>query len=309
MRIIALAPPTFDVGTIERVQDADSLRRAIVDSEVLVLAPRYGSMIREVWPDAKKLRWIHSLGAGVETLPFDLLRESDVIVTNSKGIYADALAEWVVAAMMWFAKDLRRLAANQANAKWEPFAVQRLEGATLGIIGYGSVGETIAKRARPFDMRILTSRRTGGTPINDLLAASDFVVLCTPLTSETRHLIDAGRLARMRESAVLINISRGPVVDEAALIEALKARRIRGAALDVFETEPLPAESPLWSLDNVLLSPHSADHATDAHARAIELFHSNLGRFQRDEALENVVDKMVGYGSGLVSSRIVTANP
>ncbi len=295
MRIIALAPPTFDVGTIERVQDADSLRRAIVESEVLVLAPRYGSMIREVWADAKKLRWIHSLGAGVETLPFDLFRESSVIVTNSKGIYADALAEWVVAAMMWFAKDLRRLAASQADAKWEPFAVQRLEGATLGIIGYGSIGEAIAKRARPFEMKILTSRRTGGTPINDLLAASDFVVLCTPLTAETHHLMNADRFARMRTDAVLINISRGPVVDEAALTEALRTRRIRGAALDVYETEPLPLESLLWSLDNVLLSPHSADHTTDSHARAMALFHRNLDRFGRGEALENVVDKTVGY--------------
>lgn len=298
MGIVVLASAAFKgrdaLGGVA-VDDIDSLRAAIVDAEILVLAPRYGTMLREVWSAAKKLRWIHALGAGVETLPFDLLRDSDVIVTNSRGVYADALAEFVVGAMLWFAKDFRRLINNQRERKWEPFAVQRLEGATVGIIGYGSTGQAIARRVGAFDMRVLTLRRRGGTTLDELIPASDYVVVSTPLTEETRHLIDVRRLAQMRPSAVLINISRGAVVDEQALIDALRERRIRGAALDVFDSEPLPAESPLWTLENVLLSPHSADLTTDSHDRAIALFRRNLERFRKGEPLENVVDKTAGY--------------
>ncbi|HSP36096.1 MAG TPA: D-2-hydroxyacid dehydrogenase [Thermoanaerobaculia bacterium] len=277
-------------ATFVVVSDVEALRTAIRDADVLVLAPRYGEWIRDVWPDARKLRWIHSLGAGVEKLPFDILRDSDVVVTNARGVYAGALAEWVIGAMLYFAKDFRRLTTAR---EWKPFHVERLEGATLGIVGYGNIGEAIARRANAFGMRILTARRSD--PVDDLIAASDYVVLSTPLTPATHRLMNADRIARMKPSAVLVNISRGQVVDEAALIDALGAHRIRGAALDVFETEPLPPDSPLWTLDNVLLSPHSADRTTDSHERAIAVFRANLARFERGEPLENIVEKVRGY--------------
>jgi len=305
-RVVAIVPPAFvafrgapqsSAATRRHVivQDIDSLRRELPHADVLVLAPRFGEMIRDVWPQAQHLRWIHSLGAGVEKFPFDLLRQSDVVVTNSKGVYADALAEFVIAAILWFAKDMRRLAENQATRKWVAVPVLRVEGTTMGIIGYGSIGAAIGRRAEGLGMRLLTARRSGGVPIGELIAASDYIAVSTPLTSETRHLLNRDRIALMRPDAVLINVSRGAVVDERALTDALAARRIRGAALDVFEIEPLPADSPLWSLDNVLVSPHSADRTRDSPERAVAFFRTNLERFERGEPLLNGIDKEASY--------------
>ena len=294
-RVVALVAPNFRAFGGAVAHDVDALRRELPNADVLVLAPRFGEMIRDVWPEAKHVRWIHSLGAGVEKLPFDLLRQSEVIVTNSRGVYADALAEFVIGAMLWFAKDFRRLVENQAARKWDALHVQRLEGATLGIIGYGSIGAAIGRRAEALGMHLLTARRSGGTPLDELIRSSDYIVLSTPLTPETRHLMNAERIALMRPTAVLINIARGAVVDEPALIDALAAHRIGGAALDVFEKEPLPSDNPLWSLDNVLISPHSADRTRDSHERAVAFFRENLARFERGEPLQNVIDKQSGY--------------
>lgn len=298
MRIVALVPPTFEALSARDaivVHDLESLRRELKGADVLVLAPRFGEMVRDVWDHARHLRWIHSLGAGVERLPFDLLRESDVVVTNARGVYADALAEFVIAAMLWFAKDFRHLMRNQAARKWEVAPVQRLEGATAGIIGYGSIGTAVGRRAEALGMRVLAARRTGGLTIDELIPQSDYVILSTPLTPDTRHLMNARRIALMRSSAALINVARGGIVDEPALIEALAANRIRGAALDVFETEPLPPDNPLWSLENVLISPHGADRTRDSHERAVAFFRTNLGRFQRGEPLLNIIDRSAGY--------------
>ena len=308
MKLLAIVPPDFapletlrrempDV-TIATGHQAAELRRHAASAEVVLLAPRHVSALSELWGDFRSLRWIHSLAAGVESLPFDLLRRSDVVVTNSSGLYGDALGEFAIAAMLWFAKDLRRLARNQAARSWEPYTVERLEGKTLGIIGYGGIGRAVGRRAEALGMQVLPVRRRGelGDPtVDDVLAESDYVVLSAPLTPSTYRLITRERLARLRPSAVLINVSRGAIVDEAALVEALQAGRIRGAALDVFETEPLPPESPLWGLDNVLVSPHTADHTADSHDRAMAFFIENLRRFERGESLENVVDKAEGY--------------
>jgi len=303
IRVVAIAADSFTPLATLRQQsdvkltageDAASLRNAIGAADVIVLAPRYGNVLRELWPEAKRVRWIHSLGAGVETLPFDLLRNSDVVVTNSRGLYADALAEFAIAAMLWFAKDLRRLVRNQDSHVWEPFTVQRLEGSTVGIVGYGGIGRAVGRRAEALGIKIATVRRQAGD-LDEVIRASDYIVLSTPLTPETRGLINAERIARMRPTSVLINVSRGAVVDEAALVKALHEKRIRGAALDVYQTEPLPPTHPLWSLENVLISPHSADKTSDSHDRAMALFLHNLERFRREEALQNVVDKREEY--------------
>jgi phosphoglycerate dehydrogenase-like enzyme len=255
----------------------------LADAEVVLVPPRYGSTLRDVWNAMKSVRWIHALGAGVETLPFDLLRQrKDIIVTNSKGIYGDALAEFVIAAILWFAKDLRRLVKNQEAHLWEPYTIQRVEGATLGIFGFGGIGRAVAKRAGAMGMRIVTDRDI------DALLETDYLVLSVPLTKETRGILNAERIARMK--GVLINVSRGAVVDEEALVDALLNRRMRGAALDVFATEPLPPSHPLWALENVLISPHTADHTSDSHERARNFFLQNLERFRRGEPLQNIVD-------------------
>lgn len=284
--------------------DPAKLRDVIGDADAILLAPRFGALLRELLPFATKLRWIHALGAGVETLPFDLLRERPhAIVTNSAGLYADGLAEWVIAAILWFAKDLRRLATNQLARKWEPFTVQRIEGLTLGIVGLGGIGRAIARRAAALGMSVIATRRHTGrsagettiVALDDLLPRAHYVVLSTPLTPETRQLIDAPRLRSMRPEAVLINVSRGDVVDEAALVDALRETRIRGAALDVYQTEPLPESSALWGLENVLLSPHTADRTADSHDRAMTFFFENLQRFQAAEPLVNIIDLDAGY--------------
>jgi len=187
---------------------------------------------------------------------------------------------------------------DQDARRWEPYTVERLEGQTAGIIGYGAIGHAIARRATALGMHILPVRRRqefGEPTIDDVIAAADSVILSAPLTPSTYRLITKERIARMKTSAVFINVGRGATVDEPALIEALRDRRIRGAALDVFAVEPLPSDSPLWQLDNVLLSPHTADHTHDAHERAMQFFIENLRRFRAGESLENIIDKEQQY--------------
>ena len=293
-KLVVVPSPSFrglhllDEAGIDYVTASDPA--ALGDAEIIALSPRYGSMLRGL--KTPKLRWIHGLGAGVEQLPFDELRDTDIVVTNSRGIYADALGEFAIAAMLWFAKDLRRLLRDQEAHRWDPHENERLEGKTVGIIGFGGNGRAVARRADGMGMQVITSRRSAADP---RAFGGDYVVLSVPLTPETRGLMSAERIAQMKPSSVLINISRGAIVDEDALVDALRNHRIRGAALDVFQTEPLPSDHPLWSLENVLISPHSADRTSDSHDRAVRFFIENYRRFERGEALANVVDKKAGY--------------
>lgn len=308
MRLLVLAPPSF--GPLELLRrsapdvelsvgtDVTSLRADAPRADAVLIAPRYAPLLTELWRELGNVRWIHTLAAGVESLPFDLLRRSDIVVTNSRGLYADALGEFAVAAMLWFAKDLRRLIRNQDQHRWEPFDVQRLEGQTVGIIGYGGIGHAVARRATALGMRVLTTRRRrelGDPTLEEVIAQSHYLVMCAPLTPSTYRLLSRDRFAAMSPDAVFINIGRGGTVDEDALLDALRHHRIRGAALDVFDVEPLPPEHPLWQLDNVLISPHSADHTADAHERAMTFYLENLRHFRAGEPLENVVDKLEQY--------------
>lgn len=308
MRLLVLAPPAFEPLELLRREapdveltvgeEAENLREAAASAEAVLLGPRSGRVLTELWRELAGARWIHTLSAGVDTLPFDLLRRSDVVVTSSRGLYADALAEFAVGAMLWFAKDLPRLIRNQQRRQWEPYTVERLEGRTVGIIGYGGIGQAVGRRASALGMRVLAVRRRqefGDPTLDEVIAASDDLVLCTPLTPSTYRLLSRERIAAMKPGAVFVNVGRGATVDEAALVDALRERRIRGAALDVFEAEPLPPEHPLWTLDNVLLSPHTADHTSDSHTRAMQFFIENLRRFRAGESLDNVVDKEEQY--------------
>ena len=308
MRLLVIAPPDYpplellrrEAPDVELIAgtDADSLRGEAARCEAILIAPRFGAVLTEMWLEVRKVRWIHTLAAGVEFLPFDLLRRSEIVVTNGRGLYADALGEFAVAAMLWFAKDLRRLVANQEARRWEPYTVERLAGKTAGIIGYGGIGRAIGTRAAALGMHVIGvgRRQESGDPaLDEVLARADYLVMSVPLTPRTQRLLSRERIARMPPSAVLINVGRGRTVDEAALVDALRTNAIRGAALDVFETEPLPPDHPLWQLDNVLLSPHTADSTSDSHVRAMQFFMENLRRFRRGEPLENVVDKMEQY--------------
>jgi phosphoglycerate dehydrogenase-like enzyme len=308
MRLIVLAPPDF--GPLELLRreapdveliagtDADALREPAREADALLIATRDVSVLTELWRELGNVRWIHSLAAGVESLPFDLLRHSDVVVTNSRGLYADALGEFAIVAMLWFAKELRRLMRNQEARRWQPYDVERLEGQTVGIIGYGGIGRAVGHRAAALGMHVLPVRRRrelGDPTLDEVLAQSRYVVMCAPLTPSTSGLMSRERIALLQPEAVFINVGRGGTVDEEALVDALRHQRIRGAALDVFDTEPLPPDHPLWQLDNVLLSPHTADHTADAHARAMSFFVENLRRFRAGDSLENVVDKVERY--------------
>lgn len=278
--------------------DVESLRREASTADAVLIAPRFGSVLIELWRELGQVSWIHVLAAGVEFLPFDLLRPSSIVVTNGRGLYADALGEFVVGAMLWFAKDVRRLIRNQATQTWEPYTVERLAGQSAGIIGYGGIGRAIGARAAALGMRVVgVGRRqeVGEPTVDEVVAQTDYVVMCAPMTPHTYHLMSSERIARMKPSAVFINVGRGKTVDEAALVEALANGRIRGAALDVFESEPLAPEHPLWQLENVLISPHTADRTNDSHVRAIQFFIENLRRFRAGDSLENVVNKIEQY--------------
>jgi phosphoglycerate dehydrogenase-like enzyme len=258
---------------------------------------------------APNVAWVHSRSAGLDSLLYPALAGSSVVMTNGRGVFSRSLAEWVIGALLYFAKDFRRLVRNQQRGVWEVFEPDDLAGRTLGIVGYGDIGHAIAERAHRLGMRVLALRkrpnRSGYDPwaeetlppdeLTTLVRRSDDVVVTTPLTAETRGFVDEAAIAAMKPTGVLINVGRGPVIDEAALVRALSERRIRGAALDVFETEPLPAGSPLYALDNLLLSPHCADNTPGWLEAAMRAFVRNLERFRRGERLENVVDKSLGY--------------
>jgi phosphoglycerate dehydrogenase-like enzyme len=255
------------------------------------------------------LGWFHSRSAGLEGVLVPELRASPAVVTNGRGAFSHSLAEFVLAALLFFAKDFRRLLRAQADGAWDPFDMEMLHGRTLGIVGYGDIGRTTAALLHPLGVKIIALRRrpelSRDDPLveevlpaeclHELMARSDDVLVAAPLTPDTRGFVGVGALAAMKGSSVLVNVGRGAVVDEAALAAALEQGRIRGAALDVFETEPLPPGHPFWTLPNVLLSPHCADHVPGWVEDGNRVFLENLHRFLRGEPLLNVVDKDRGY--------------
>ncbi|KAF8058054.1 ddh [Scenedesmus sp. PABB004] len=268
--------------------------------------------IRAFWHKLTGLRWLHSSSAGLEHLLFPELVEGDVALTNAKGVYSHSLAEYALTCCSYFAKDFPRLLAAKAAARWEPYDVEELRGKTLGVVGYGDIGRATAVLAKAFRMRVVALRRNttlsaeeqaegvvermySPAQLPELMAASDYVVVATPHTPATDKLVSAAAIAAMKPTGVLVNVGRGKCVDEEALIEALRARRIRGAALDVFATEPLPPESPLWGLDNVFMSPHNADRTKEFQFESLELFLQNMARYIAGDALLNVCDKRAGY--------------
>ncbi len=278
-------------------------------------ADAVGSGIFEggLWPKAvtlaRKARWFHSMGTGVDRLLTPETVAHPAVLTNGRGVFRGPLGDWTVGMMLHFAFNLPRILKQQREGVWKPFTSPGIQGATLGVIGYGSIGREAAEKAKPFGVKVLALRRRAGlakpdgiadrffdpSEICGLMAESDYVLLATPLTAETRGMIGAKEIGAMKKNAVLINVGRGPVVDEAALIRALESGAIRGAALDVVATEPLPYPHPFYTLENVVLSPHTADHTEGFLLPSVDCFVENVMRFWRGEALENVVDKSAGY--------------
>ncbi|MGH2371469.1 MAG: D-2-hydroxyacid dehydrogenase [Chloroflexota bacterium] len=269
----------------------------------------FGTITPGLLAAARQLKWIQTPMAGLERYFFPALIEHPVQVTNMRGIFHDMIPDHVLCYILCFARDMHTLIRRQLERKWAPrdAKVVHLPGSTLGIVGLGGIGYGVAQRAAPHGPRIIAvdPRREDKPPevaelwrpdrLDDLLAQSDFVAVCAPETPETRGLFDAGKFAKMKPTAFFINIGRGRVVKLDALTEALRQRQIAGAALDVFEQEPLPADHPLWGMDNVILTPHTAGYSTHGEDRRLDVLAENLRRFVAGEPLHNVVDKAGGY--------------
>src|SRR5215467_418937 len=305
-------PLLAELRQMARIVVGDSTEdfaKAAAEAEIIFNWSASLPLLRDVFLISPRLSWIHSRSAGLEQSLFPELIESEVELTNGSGVFSPSLGEFTLAAILYFAKDFRRMIRNQTAGIWEQFDTTMVSGQTLGIVGYGSIGRAVASRARLLEMKVLALRRSPGRSKEDtlvdhvydsgqlleMLSRCDYVVVTLPLTAETRGLIAEPEFAVMKKNAVLINIGRGPTINERAMINTLLANRIRGAALDVFDEEPLRPGHPFYSMENVLLSPHCADHTPEWLEDAMRFFLSQLERFNRGESLLNVVDKRLGY--------------
>lgn len=295
----------------ERPAGEEGLRRALAGAEVLFTPPLMPAHILTLAP---RLRWVQLTSAGVDRLLEGELLRSGVTVTTASGIHAVPIGEYVIGAMLAFAKGLPRAMRRQAERRWEPYWAQELLGKTVGILGLGAIGGYVARLAKALGMRVLAVRRSAtqrtpgavvGSPEVDellppgelpyLLSESDYLVVAVPLTAETRGMLGEGELRSMKPEAVIVNIARGAVIEEGALVRALREGWIAGAALDVFQQEPLPPESELWGMENVIVTPHIAGGTPRYMERAVDLFCDNLRRYLSGEPLRNVVDPERGY--------------
>lgn len=293
------------------------------DEEIL-----YGFMPPRNLAAAPRLKWMQLHSAGINHLinMNHPILQSDIRLTTASGVHDVPIGEFAIGMMFALARHVPQMVRQQERAewpkhKWGLFLGTELRGKTLGVVGYGSIGREAARIAKQgFAMRVLALTRSGNRPnrgyvvpgvgdpegnlpdawfareqLRDLLAQSDFVLISTPLTAETRHLIAAPELHAMKPTAFIVNIARGGIIDEAALVRALKERWIAGAGLDVFEKEPLPAESELWKQENALLAPHIAGATPHYDDRAVDLFCENLRRYLRGDELLNLVNRENGY--------------
>ncbi len=310
---LAAARTRFPQVEFVRVTDDDALPAALADADVF-FGFHYPP---ELFASASRLRWIHSAAAGVEANLFPAMATSDVLLTNAAGLHAVNIPEHAIALVCALARNLHTAQRLKAERRWDRYAAiaagggfRQLAGSHLAVLGAGAIGLGVARLGRGLGMQVRVLRRrpelavegaeavVGPERLHELLGWADFVVVAAPLTAETHHLIDAAALAAMRSSAHLVNVGRGEIVDDAALVEALRGGAIAGAGLDVFSEEPLPPESPYWTLDGVIVTPHVSGYLPDFFARAFGIFLDNLARFLDGRPLRNVVDKQLGYAPG-----------
>jgi phosphoglycerate dehydrogenase-like enzyme len=292
-------------------EDKEEALRLAEDADVLFA----GFFSKELFLAARKLKWIQAWGAGVDRFLIPEVVKSHTVVTNAGGVHSTPISEHVIGLMLCFCRKLHLFIRNQTERKWKRYEswtpaeqVEELSGKTVGIVGLGRIGTEIAKKAKCLGMRVIATRRNPSRPasksvdqlihpseLNKLLAESDFVVLSLPLTKETDGMIGEAQLKSMKQTGYLINVSRGRIVNENMLIEALKQGWIAGAGLDTFENEPLPESSELWSFRNVIITPHTAGLTPYYMERLTTIFVENLNRFIHQQPLINVVDKKLGY--------------
>jgi len=299
--------------SIEVLQSEDKKEalRLIENADVLFA----GFFSRDLFLAARRLKWIQAWGAGVDRLLIPEVVNSEVVVTNAGGIHPTPISEHVIGLMLCLSRKLHLFIRNQAQRKWERYEssesteqIEELSGKTIGIVGLGRIGTEIAKKAKCLGMRVIATKRDltrsastcidqllPSTDLNQLLTESDFVVLSLPLTEETRGMIGESQLRNMKRTGYLINVSRGKIVQENKLIDALRKGWIAGAGLDTFESEPLPQKSELWDFQNLIITPHIAGQTPYYMERLTNIFCENLNQFIHKKPLINVVDKGAGY--------------
>ena len=307
--IRAAAPAARTIFFADPREMAEKIGAFLPEAEVVLANPyRDRTHVTEIL-NAPRLRWIQQRSAGANWLmDYPQAVESDLIVTNASGLHAIPISEHILALMLCLARDVHRSVREQAAHRWNRVhRLTELDGQTMGLIGLGAVGEKTAQKARGLNMRVLGVRRHpehptpwvervyGPESLMEVLPQADWLVITAPLTPETRGMIGERELRAMKKSAHVINISRGPLIQEQALVRALREGFIAGAGLDVFEEEPLPASSPLWDMENVILTSHYAGGTPHYLDRLMEIFVENLRRYQAGEPLINVVDKRLGY--------------
>jgi phosphoglycerate dehydrogenase-like enzyme len=298
----------FPQHTFLEAWDRDTLRRLLAEADV-AFTP---FIDRDVFASASRLRWVQSPAAGVGAMMFPALLASPVVLTSARGIRARSMAEHVLGVTIALARLIPAALRAQAAHRWAQEELETgartLQGRRMGIVGLGAIGLEVVKIAAPFGFRIAAIRRRAGEPppdgvdvvwapdrLPDLLAQSDVVVLAAPHTPDTKRLIGRAQIDRMKRGALLVNVARGKLVDDEALIEALRDGRLGGAALDVFSEEPLDPSSAYWDLPNVIITPHTSGAMQDYWTPLVALFAENLRRFEKGEPLLNVVDKVAGY--------------
>ncbi len=303
--------PATALADLRYAPDVDALAGVIAEAEALFFWRARREWIEGTLSAASRLRWIQSASDGVDGLLFPALVASDVEVTNARGVFDDPIAEWAIGAMCVFATGLHTTIVDQVRgAGWnDDRHRERLAGQHLVIVGPGPIGRATAVRARALGLSVESVGRNprtdevlgavhGPEDLYEALGRADHVLDALPLTASTRRLFDADAFAAMRPSARFYNVGRGGTVDERALVEALQRGSIAGAALDVYEEEPLPSSSPLWAMPNVIVSPHICGDVDGWEEAVVAVFVDNLGRFVRGEALRNPVDLHAGFGVG-----------
>ncbi len=290
--------PDAEVVMAER----DNALAAVADAEII-----FGSCSAEMVTAAPNLKWIQSTSAGMDKYLVPEIAESDIIISNASGVHAIQVAEHAWALMCALMRGLNFAVRNQMQNKWSRLPLNDIHGATIGIIGFGGIGRQFAQLASGFEARLLALDVQGGEKpdyvealwgmdrLDDVLQQSDVIFIAVPHTPETDKLINARTLGLMKKTAFLVNTARGKIVDQAAIYEAVKSGEIAGAGLDVFEEEPLPADSPLWGLENVIITTHSAGGSPNRHNRTVAFFCKNLERYLAGEPVYNEVDKSLGY--------------
>ena len=282
----------------------EDLLREITNAEVV-----YGRLPRIPFLKAKRLRWVQSIGVGFETMLYPEMIRSDVVITNTAGAFDAAMAEQALAFMLAHARGLMFFERDRKDRVWDRHtdAVTQIHGKTACVLGLGSIGRSIAARLNALGLEVTAVDAQVVTPpagvrrlfkADELLCAvadADYVVVALPETESTRGLVDEACFSRMKETAFLVNVARGPIVNEADLVRALHEKRIGGAGLDVFEEEPLPDSSPFWDMPNVVFAPHSAGYSPEGRGNILRIFKENLRRYLAEEPLMNVVDKEKGY--------------